>query len=101
VLVEMGLAAYVQQYKPNERLTGAVVIVGTVAAIGAIVWLVSLQRAITWVRELNWRIRESFTKGAQDIIGPINRKKLRLVWWFYGVVGAAWFLMVVALANVR
>jgi hypothetical protein len=98
VLIEVGLSAFAPRFASNGRIVNGVAVLGTAAAGAAVVWLTSLQTAMTRARELNWRIRqEHFTPESQRILGPPIRRKLRLVWAFYAVVGAAWLMMIITL----
>lgn len=66
-------------------------------AVGAgLVWLISLQNAMTKARQLSWDIRDRhFTKASQEIIGPPDRRKLNLLLLvFIPVIVVGWILTV-------
>jgi hypothetical protein len=102
VLLYGALIGYVASMKPRGNIVALVAIAGTVTWIGAIVWLVSLQKAMLRARQLVLLVRSKFQKPVQDIIESARlatdsadlERKLNLLPLFIVIVSAGWLLTI-------
>jgi uncharacterized membrane protein len=109
VLVYACLIGYVATMRPRGNIVAFVAAAATVAAGGALVWLVSLQNAVKRARWVVVLARAKFKQTIQDLIkeaglaGDRNaiERKLNLLPLFIAIVVFGWALTIAWLGQLR